>query len=245
MRAFYYEGDSYVSPVDEQERAILKRLAMDIAHLVADHARNDHDFHDDDEEFWSKPRKETPHAHGMSADAHDVSAAAENDGGSQDYDAIAHLDFSLAEGGDEIDPDPALARIFPPMSSDYRVSTELRSLTLDALREQKVGNLELLASRIAAETEHVVVPEAQVDRFLAALTDMRLVLAARLEITDDEDAEKVHELALDAGQHHRTPPDIDEEEEMRLILASLYVGLSWWQESLLTAMASRARSIYP
>lgn len=57
-----------------------------------------------------------------------------------------------------------------------------------------------------------------------ALTDVRLVLAERLGITDEGSVAAVEELA--AGS-----PD-----DLTRALATLYVALSWLQESLVEAM---------
>ncbi|WP_454300183.1 DUF2017 family protein [Salana multivorans] len=57
-----------------------------------------------------------------------------------------------------------------------------------------------------------------------ALTDVRLVLAERLGIEDEEDAARLDQVA-------RTAPD-----EVSRALASLYLALSWLQESLLDVM---------
>ena len=67
------------------------------------------------------------------------------------------------------------------------------------------------------------------------LTDLRLVLASRLGIEDDESAEAVYELAVSAT-NDPTPAETGD-DDMRLALASLYSGVTWWQESLLSALA--------
>ncbi len=58
------------------------------------------------------------------------------------------------------------------------------------------------------------------------LTDVRLVLAERLGLRTDEDAEAMHrELARSADPY-----------DPRTATAALYDALTWWQECLITAM---------
>ena len=59
-----------------------------------------------------------------------------------------------------------------------------------------------------------------------ALTDIRLVLAQRLGVEDAEDASDLEAVATSGT------------DEVSRALASLYLALSWLQESLLEAMLS-------
>jgi len=154
-------------------------------------------------------------------------------------DPIGHLDFDpeadrVAALTDVTDP--ALVRLFPPMSaSDPAVAEELRFLTADELRQQKLANLSLVAAGLAEASGSVNVRDGDEARWLAALTDLRRVLAARLGIEDDAAAEEVHALALAALDR----PAEDRLEEQRMAFASLYTGVTWWQESLLRAVTAR------
>lgn len=151
-------------------------------------------------------------------------------------DPIAHLDFHPAEVEDDTDDiDPALSRVFPPMSlSDPDLAREMRGLTMANIREGKLANLSTVVNTLSAAGTQVHVAREDVDAWLSALTDMRLVLASRLEIEDDEDAERVYRLAVEASRSD-TPLD-DGDEEMELAMAALYSGITWWQESLLEAV---------
>ena len=153
-------------------------------------------------------------------------------------DPIAHLDFDVAEPDeDHLDLDPALERVFPPMSvSDPELAQELRGLTLPDLRRTKIANLWMVVESLQNGEDGVHVAEDQTRGWRSALTDLRLVLASRLNIDDDESAEKVYELAVRAGDS--TPAETDD-DDMQLALASLYSGVTWWQESLLSAMSPR------
>lgn len=144
-------------------------------------------------------------------------------------DPIAHLDFDPDMA--EIPADPALARLFAPMAvGDPDLATELRGLTRDELRRAKLANLDAVARSLATGAETVLVRRGEERLWLAALTDIRLVLAARLEIEDDSDSQRVHGLAVAAARGEE-PAD-----ERVTALASLYSGITWWQESLLQAV---------
>lgn len=153
-------------------------------------------------------------------------------------DPIAHLDFDLETADDDhLDLDPALERIFPPMSvSDPELAKELRTLTLGDLRRGKIANLWMIVQCLRVAQEAVIVNTEQVAGWLSALTDLRLVLASRLGIDDDESAEKVHALAVTATSEAEAESG---EDDLRLALASLYSGVTWWQESLLSAISRR------
>ncbi len=153
-------------------------------------------------------------------------------------DPIAHLDFdpdSVRAAAVTNISDPALSRLFPPMSTtDPDLAEEMRILTVDELRQEKLGNLASVEADLLACAGTVTVAVGAEARWLAALTDLRLVLASRLGIEDDDDAEAVHDLALAAVTGAE-----DQEDAGRSALAALYSGVTWWQESLLRAVTVR------
>ncbi|HLV05327.1 DUF2017 domain-containing protein [uncultured Georgenia sp.] len=129
--------------------------------------------------------------------------------------------------------DPALARLLPPAShDDEELAAELRRLTESSLRATKIDQLRVVHRALEASSGLVVVREGEERAWLAALTDVRLVLASRLGIETDEDAERVYERAGSA----RPQTAVD---ELDAALTSLYAVLTWWQESLLEAMSGR------
>lgn len=139
-----------------------------------------------------------------------------------DADPLAGLAWS-ADGVAE-PTDPALARLLPSASEDDSVASEFRRLTENDLRSAKVERLRLVWGSLLAPGDKLEVrPERAMD-FAAALTDVRLVLAERLEIQTDADAEAVY-AAAGGGP-----------EDVRAALASLYMALTWLQESLLSVM---------
>jgi hypothetical protein len=143
-----------------------------------------------------------------------------------DEDPLAAHAWS-AEGIEQ-PSDPALARLLPSASEDDGVASEFRRLTEGDLRAQKVERLRLVWGALLAPGEKIEVrPERAMD-WAAALTDVRLVLAERLDIQTDEDAEAVYRAA-----HRRRAGDVD---DVRAALGSLYVVLTWLQESLMSVM---------
>ncbi|GAB2619705.1 DUF2017 domain-containing protein [Pseudactinotalea suaedae] len=144
-----------------------------------------------------------------------------------DDDPLAGLAWS-ADGVAE-PSDPALARLLPSASEDEDVAAEFRRLTEGDLRAAKVERLRMVWGALLAPGERLeVLPERAMD-FAAALTDVRLVLAERLEIQTDDDADAVYQ----AATRRRRSGEVD---EVRAALASLYMALTWLQESLMSAM---------
>jgi hypothetical protein len=141
---------------------------------------------------------------------------------------LASLDWST--DGVAEPTDPALARLLPSASEDDGVAAEFRRLTDNDLRAAKVDRLRMVWGALLAPGERLeVAPERAMD-WAAALTDVRLVIAERLDIQTDDDAEAVYEAA---SRRRRPGEDVD---EMRAALSSLYMALTWLQESLLSVM---------
>lgn len=120
--------------------------------------------------------------------------------------------------------DPALARLLPAASDDPELAAAMRDLTHSAIREAKTERLRAVWSDLQTSGSAVVVPLERAMDWAGALTDVRLVLAQRLGIEEAEDAENLEVVAS-------TSPD-----EVTRAMASLYVALSWLQESLLSVM---------
>jgi len=76
-----------------------------------------------------------------------------------------------------------------------------------------------------------VVPAPQAPAVAATLTDLRLVLAERLGIRTDEDADR---LGRAVGRRRRHGAD-----DVRTYLVTVYDALTWLQESLVQAMLAR------
>jgi hypothetical protein len=97
-------------------------------------------------------------------------------------------------GGESAPLDPALARLLPDAyRGDADAASEHRHLTERSLIERKVANARRLADSLQSEAGPVAVrldPDA-VQAWLRTLTDLRLTLAARLEIIEDGDEGRI------------------------------------------------------
>jgi hypothetical protein len=113
-----------------------------------------------------------------------------------DEDAL----FARLEADLVVEPpaDPAVARLLPDASrDDPELAQSFRRLTEDDLRERKRGALATAAGALRRPAP-VVLDDSEAQALLKGLTDVRLVLAQRLGIETDEDAEFLH-AALAAG----------------------------------------------
>jgi Domain of unknown function (DUF2017) len=144
-------------------------------------------------------------------------------------DPLARL-VGIAEATPERPRDPAVARLLPDASGDDAdAAAEFRRLTERGLRERKRAGLATVADTLRrADGDRVVLDEAQARAWVVALTDVRLVLAERLGLRDDDDAALLH-LAVDGAA----------EDDPRAWLAAVYDLLSWLQETLVEALAPR------
>ncbi|TDE97667.1 DUF2017 domain-containing protein [Occultella glacieicola] len=145
--------------------------------------------------------------------------------------AVGH---SMTWSTDEVSEpaDPALARLLPSASTeDDGVADEFRRLTEADLRSAKTARLRMVFDELRRPGTKIHVPRERAMDWAAALTDVRLVLAERLGIRTDSDAEDVYELSTLGGDGVDTA-----EDEIRAALALLYSALTWLQESLLQVM---------
>ncbi|MFD6179097.1 MULTISPECIES: DUF2017 family protein [unclassified Isoptericola] len=99
--------------------------------------------------------------------------------------------------------DPAVQRLLPDAhEDDADVATEFRHLTQTDLAAGKVARLVAFADAVDSPEElpddprvgaEIVVPREGAQEFAGALTDLRLVLAERLGLVDDDDVESLHD----------------------------------------------------
>jgi len=129
--------------------------------------------------------------------------------------------------------DPALRRLLPDASrAAPEIAAEFRRLTEDELRGTKAGNLAVLRSVLQADTSAVRVEPAAAPAVAAALTDLRLVLAERLGVRSEADADAVYRLVVEGG-----PLDVSDPEGVaRRFLATVSTLLGVLQESLVVLM---------
>ena len=118
--------------------------------------------------------------------------------------------------------DPALARLFPDAyPEDAEAAGEFRRYTEPTLRDAKRAAARTALESIGdAEEQQLLSPE-QVDAWLRALNDVRLVLGERLGVTED-----LEELI-----------DSLEDDDPRLGLFWIYDRLTYLQETLVQALS--------
>jgi hypothetical protein len=150
----------------------------------------------------------------------DAAAPPEDDG-----DLFARLEAELATPPPA---DPAVARLLPDAHhEDPEIAASFRRLTEDDLRRRKRSAL-AVAARALRRSAPVVLSDGEAQALLKGLTDVRLVLAERLGIRTDEDAEFLH-AAVAAGA--------DGGDNAWAQTAGLYDVVTFLQEDLVHAMA--------
>jgi len=112
--------------------------------------------------------------------------------------------------------DPSLRRLRPRAYEDEKVEREFRSLMgseLESLRLENLRGLAETAGRDRLDAE-------ELDRWLAALNDLRLVLGTRLDVTEDQLAD-----GFDPSAPHAYE-------------LAVYAFLTWLQEAAIEAASS-------
>jgi hypothetical protein len=109
------------------------------------------------------------------------------------------------------------------VKDDGAASLEFRQLTERSLRESKIGALR--AASMDLDRDELVLTDADARHWSTALNDVRLVLAERLDIRDEADADHVHQMQ-----------DWSQAEDVESYLALVYNFTTWLQESLVQAM---------
>ena len=158
--------------------------------------------------------------------------------------------------------DSAVARLLPyAATTEPEVSAEFRRLTQQDVARHKVARLVDLIGRLVRAEEStsaasataffseddlglgardVVVGRDEAADVAGALTDLRLVLADRLEIVDEESAERLDD-AVAAAWEGRPAAEHGLDERVRL-LGSVYVLTGFLQDSLVELMLADLRS---
>ena len=142
--------------------------------------------------------------------------------------AGAHPLQRVQLGGEPIvaPSDAALLRLLPDGSrGDPRVAAEYRRLTEADLRATKTAQLSRFRALLDGSGAPLDPDEAPA--VAAAMTDVRLVLAERLGIHDEADAEAAYRLAVEGGRADPT------DDGTRLLLATVSAILGVLLESLI------------
>ena len=206
-RAFLMEDGRYVAVLDETERFMLHGL-MEQTRVVL-----------------------SPEVESTGDAFADLVAAMGVSLGQDDQEPRASADPPDAEAHPGQERDPALDRLLPDAHrGDDAVAAEFRRLTEEGLRQRKSANLDVAMDRIAsASGDRVELDAVQAPAFLTALTDVRLLLAERMGMRTEEDADRLHAAMEVMG----------DDDPLGYAMA-WYDFLTWLQETLTQALMGEA-----
>ena len=201
--AFRATTKGYRSDLEQHERRLLSSLCADVITLLETR----------DEE---------------TREAADSSTGEPGNSGDPAEDpAFAHFRAELAGLGVEeplAAPDDAvLRRLLPDAFTDEEESGHFRRLSENSLRGAKIADLR--TARMLLESSPIHVDDNMAPIFGRALNDLRLTLATRLELETEQDAERIHALAVKSGS-----------KNSEAFMAEIYTFITWLQESLFGAM---------
>lgn len=159
-----------------------------------------------------------------------------------DFETPAHGPATGASGDDappearhlHVDIATLLEVLLPEASEDPEIAVEISAMNRQRLRALKHSRLTDVVSELLEPTGtdgEVLVRRGGEGEWLAAVNDVRLVIAQRLGIEDADGAQDIHNLAWQSA-----PDDEDDEARRRRSLAMSYDMLTWWQESLLAVL---------
>ena len=119
--------------------------------------------------------------------------------------------------------DPVIARLYPPAYDDAPDAEAYRELIGNDLKNTKIAALDDVATQLDAAPGPFegLIPEEKVDSWLRVLTDLRLAIGTRLDVTEE---------TLDR--------DLDPKDPDAPALSELH-WLGWVQESMLHALTGR------
>jgi hypothetical protein len=131
---------------------------------------------------------------------------------------LAALAADLGSRLDQERDDDDLRRLFPPAYLDAdRDEAEYRRLMRDDLVDLRRGALDTFAGTLHQRE----LSEGELDAWLSALNDLRLVLGTRLDVQEDTFADRIDDRDPRAGE------------------LAIYAYLTWLQEQAVAASAIR------
>lgn len=114
--------------------------------------------------------------------------------------------------------DPVMQRVFPAAYDSKEDARKFRELTVADLKSTKVAALEAITNNLRGSRSEVSLTTQETEMWLTALTDMRLALGVRLEVTEEKMSSEIDPADPDA-------PTL-----------SVLHWLGWLQESMLDAL---------
>ena len=221
MRAFRRVSQGLACGLDDWERELLARLALEVRAILQSDEPTDEDA---GESTVLPSTRSDPGRPGESE---------------RDREVLAALDFDLDQSSNHVHTgrpasDPVVGVLLPEASEDPVTAMEVSSLTRARLRSGKVDRLARTAAELRAPSgpeATVLVAPGQESDWLGATNDIRLVLAQRLGIESAQDAESVH-----AAAFQEAPEEETSREQWYRGTALVYDMITWWQESLISAL---------
>lgn len=219
MRAFRRVPEGLACGLDDWERELLARLALEVRALL---------------------QADAPQGGGQSETSLPSPPDPVRPGESErDREVLEALDFDLDAPTNRVhvgspNADPVIAVLLPQASEDPVTAMEVSRLTRARLRSDKADRLERLAAELRAPSGPegtVLVAPGQESDWLGASNDIRLVLGQRLGIESAQDAEHVHSVAF-----QEAPEEETSREQWNRGTALVYDMITWWQESLISAL---------
>ena len=209
----------YSAYLEKPERQILRSLFSDVLTLLGGVSPADEPLEDDKPRLRDRfrPATETaqlPHVPGGQDDA-STDAAFWDLVGSLTSDEV-HIDLD----------DPAVQRLLPAGRSgeaDAKGSEQFRQLAQDDIRQDKIADLQRAYAQL--QSGSLMLTQSEAEAFGRALNQVRLVLSARLNIENEQDAERVHRVG-----------SVDQATDVESYMALLYNFVSWLQETLMQAL---------
>jgi hypothetical protein len=145
------------------------------------------------------------------------------DDAAPDADPLAAM-VGISENA-RVPDDPAVRRLLPDASrDDPEAAREFRRFTERGLRARKQEALATARATLDAGPSLLLTDE-QARSWVTALTDVRLVLAERLGLRTDEDADQLHVTLAGA-----------DDDDPVAWLAAVYDFLTWLQETLVAVL---------
>lgn len=163
-------------------------------------------------------------------------------------DPLSRLEAEFAAPAVREPGDSAVQRLFPAASADPGEAAEFRRLGQRDLADHKLrslGTVQRSIDAVGPTLAEIVLDDAASSAWLTALTDMRVVLADRLSLREDEDIDTLRmlrsieqEAPAGSGFAEGDEDDADGASASPDLVLAVYDLLTWLQESLVQALTT-------
>lgn len=209
----------YSAYLEKPERQILRSLFSDVLTLLGGVSPADDPLEEDKPRFFDRFRP--------AAETAQLPQAPAQENNSPTDAAFWDLVGSLTDDEVHVDlSDPAVQRLLPDARSDQDSesgSEQFRQLAQDDIRQDKIADLQRAYALL--QSGSLMLTQMEAEAFSRALNQVRLVLSSRLNIENEQDAERVHRVG-----------SVDQATDVESYMALLYNFVSWLQETLMQAL---------